>query len=55
MIAATFFTFNMLVRSIGDIVYNVKYFLIDKKKYEKKIKKKCAQYAKEGNEMRKYL
>lgn len=55
LIAASFFTFNMLIRSVGAVIYNITYNFSDKAKYNQRIKKKCNQYAKEGEDMRKYL
>lgn len=45
LISASFFTFNMLIRSAGAIIYNMKYLFTERNKYNKKIKKKCNEYA----------
>ena len=55
LVTAFIFTFNMLLRSVCAIIYNLKYYFYDKRLYNKEMVKKIGNYEKEGLEMREYL
>jgi hypothetical protein len=47
-IISTFFTINLLIRSLCSIIYNLKYKFYDKKMYRQQILTKKLAYADEG-------